>query len=1048
MAKYSIYGQKDDQIIDESDVGFIGFNNRIRPDQLKQGMLAYSQNGRIDINGEWRVRGGIETVSSPFVIESDSAVLRLPTAEELSSGSEQGYLPYKLTNSYSVYDQNLFTNKINVDAGANNATLYIVAHAPEGSSSSADSYIQPNDLIQIEGLNFEIGSGSTFVLSGHWDPDANGVYTATQKNSQTGAQYWQREDQGPWGEYDYQFITYRPDSDVADSFADSYFVFIKQQGTQIIFQHNSGSPVKNELFPWQEVYGNDIYSGKEFTGTFSQLKYNTGSNLVEIPFPNTPPGVSYTVGDVYHFSGNGYNLFLYTIGFNITNQYSLGFSFDLALTLPFSLSQTQTVRDSSYTSGSIGKAMELASGISATSIVCSTSWSNPSLTGGSYVIMATQGSVSYYNVETGETGSIGLPANESIPSRSSMLQAFNKVYIFRDGQAALEWDGDFSNPFVAVSSGSYTQPTQIALDPGSFFIKDNIGSVAGNWNVTEGQTIEVLSPGEVDSGMGIGESYTVYKTFEPDLDENGNPRTISIDSFQYGSPEVGGEFDGLIKLTVTTTTNHGLELGEPILFSGVTGSDNDDVNGNRFVAEILSDDEFVVYVYSANSNPDYTATGTIEKIYGFEFFIQPETLDSHTTDGQTLLSNPILTKRVPGPGSLGYTHMPAPEFAVYHQRRLAMPFRYSVGENTGQYSYRGINDEVIFSDILDADTYDEIYGQFRFNAGTSDYLVGLHSFSDDKLVVFNRNSIHIVVTSGAVSNYVSQLITNEVGCVARKSVVQIGSNLLFLSDNGIYGVNFQDLYNLRGNEVPLSESIDPIVRTINKNAWQKSCAVYFDNRYYIAVPTGNSDENNTILIYNFLNKQWESVDTVNNTSWNIQDLIVAGEGSSRGVFAVSTTGSMHKLDTELLQDEIAFVVPNQGEEAEVSEVDIDAEMLTRQMTMNSLDRKKWHQFEIHAESNDSAQSDFDIGFEFENPDSESTIKKASELNQSVQNINGQNIWYSEPIPTGEDVSLRGRIGGNKAYGLQFRLNNFTGSPKIRALKASASVSSRSITRAI
>jgi hypothetical protein len=56
---------------------------------------------------------------------------------------------------------------------------------------------------------------------------------------------------------------------------------------------------------------------------------------------------------------------------------------------------------------------------------------------------------------------------------------------------------------------------------------------------------------------------------------------------------------------------------------------------------------------------------------------------------------------------------------------------------------RGILDEVIASDILDTDTYDRIYAQYRFNAGTADFVVGLHSFAEDSLLVFNRNSIHI-----------------------------------------------------------------------------------------------------------------------------------------------------------------------------------------------------------------------------------------------------------------------------------------------------------------
>jgi len=78
--------------------------------------------------------------------------------------------------------------------------------------------------------------------------------------------------------------------------------------------------------------------------------------------------------------------------------------------------------------------------------------------------------------------------------------------------------------------------------------------------------------------------------------------------------------------------------------------------------------------------------------------------------------------------------------------------------------------------------------------------------------VFNRNSIHLV--SGAGLDATVQLITNEVGCVARNSIIQVGNNVLFLSDNGVYGANFQDLYNLRGNEVPLSSPIDPVLSVL------------------------------------------------------------------------------------------------------------------------------------------------------------------------------------------------------------------------------------------
>ena len=40
MPRYSAYGSRDDRVKEDGDRGFIGFNNRLRPDQLKPGILA------------------------------------------------------------------------------------------------------------------------------------------------------------------------------------------------------------------------------------------------------------------------------------------------------------------------------------------------------------------------------------------------------------------------------------------------------------------------------------------------------------------------------------------------------------------------------------------------------------------------------------------------------------------------------------------------------------------------------------------------------------------------------------------------------------------------------------------------------------------------------------------------------------------------------------------------------------------------------------------------------------------------------------------------
>ena len=453
-------------------------------------------------------------------------------------------------------------------------------------------------------------------------------------------------------------------------------------------------------------------------------------------------------------------------------------------------------------------------------------------------------------------------------------------------------------------------------------------------------------------------------------------------------------------------------------------------NGSFFAQELPNSTNFIIYTnFNVNPTEGSYANARVGMNAGFQFILDSRTVTTHVNDGASLLTDPIFTKRVSA--GLGFTHMPAPPYATYHQRRLVMPYRYAVNDAEGQYTPRDNLDEVIISDILDADTYDQIYGQYRFNAGTADFNVGLLSFADDKLVVFNRNSIHLVQGSSPESASV-QLITNEVGCLARKTIVQIGNNIMFLSDNGVYGANFQDLYNLRGSELPLSSSIQTTIDKINRQYWDQSVAVYFNNRYYIAVPTGSSTVNNTILVFNFINKQWESVDSTSDVDWDIKNLIVAGKKGDRAVYAVNALGGLHRVDARPDGvDRLATTIPVQGEQDGVI-YSIPAEVTTRQFTFNDFGRKRWSEFEMHVQSSASEQSDFDISAEVENIDAE-------------VNLNTLSSYIDGSLEVDEDVSIRGRIGNRRGYGIQFTINNTQGRPRVRGIKVSGAPASRSTT---
>ena len=815
MPEYRTYSGLDDRISKDGDVGFIGFNNRMRPDQLPAGMLADSKNLRTDRRGEAQVRKGIELVSSP-----------------LSTGASALVLPFTL-----VADDTSVT-------------------ATQTGGAVVLTNVTATDFPSSGTVNVSGVSGLT--------PAVNGDRA-----------------------------------------------FTKNSSTQI-------------------TISDQTYSG-------------------------TASGTA-------------------TVKFGILNDSAVN------------------------------------------AIYGSCAFSDPNSSASQYVIFASNSKGVAVNIATGATTDIAYPAGVAVSATGSMLQAFNKVFIFRDGKTALEWDGSFGGTpaFTKVASGTYTQPVSIFSSVKDFSIINSVGSLHTSQSFEVGNLLSLNDDGPTAScGLKVPSTFLVKESFS-------SSSTVAVTGVAVSGTTI----------TVTTGTDHGLSLDQPILFAALDAG----LNGNNSVAKVNSTTEFEVEVATTFTASD--VTGTVAPAAGITFIIPSESITSEKTQAEVRASNPVFIKQVSV--GLGFSHMPAPPYGVYHQRRLVMPFKFSVDASTDSFTSRGILDEVIASDILDTDTYDQIYAQYRFNAGEADFNVGLHSFSEDTLMVFNRNSIHIISNTTSIQGASTRLLTNEVGCVARQSIKQVGNQVIFLSDNGVYSTQFFDAYNLRGTDTPLSEPINATIQRINKAHWDKSVAVYFDNRYFIAVPLdtfqdgsqNTSGVNNAILIYNFLNKQWESIDQVADTDFHVSNLLVVGEGDARGVYAVNDIGGVQKLDERV--DGVDRVVTQIGGDSK--SIDVPGSLTTRQYTLGSLERKNWKQFEMHVESDTSAVSDFDISAETENPDFDLPLGTLSD-------------FVGSTLEEAGDVSIRGRMGNRRGYGIQFTINNTTGRPKIRAIEADGSISFRSTNKA-
>jgi len=551
-------------------------------------------------------------------------------------------------------------------------------------------------------------------------------------------------------------------------------------------------------------------------------------------------------------------------------------------------------------------------------------FSDPSDDNDEYFIIALNAKAIAVNCATGVSTNITYPTGITVTDDVEMIQAFNKVFIFRDGLTALSWNGSFTGTpaFAKVANGTYAASTY-------FHAVNNTSSTDG-----------ITTVSATAHGLSVGRQIYVIDNKNTDLIEGGNGYTIAT-------------------------------------------------------------------VPNANTFTFYSG------------------VKDHASDSCVL--------SVAQSQGIGFVHMPAPPWGVYHQRRIICPYYYTSTGTSGSETItsRNVRDELIFSDVFDSDTYDHIQNQFKVTAGIADYLQYVHPFTDDNAVVLNRNSIHLLSgLSGSLTDITLKEITREAGLVARRSVVTIANQIFFLSDNGVYATAFGDLYNLRGAGLPLSDPIDPIIRQINKAYADKSVAIYHNNRYYIAVPLGTSTYNNAILVYNLLNQGWESVDLIEQEGWDVANFITSGAGGVNRLFAINRFGGINELETRVDDVDNIYTFPGLPS----GFFHVESEALTREFTFESPERKKFNSFEIHTESSESNNSDATIDAVSENLDSDFELGTVSGI-------------LGEVLPVGEDASLRGRIGNIRAYGMQLRYTPTAGRPKLRLVKLTASPTFRALTQA-
>ena len=564
-------------------------------------------------------------------------------------------------------------------------------------------------------------------------------------------------------------------------------------------------------------------------------------------------------------------------------------------------------------------------------------------------------------------------ANETIEDGDdvSIVQAFNRVYILRKA-----YEFGVAKSVTAVASSA---TTATATCPSHLFQSGQSVRIDGAEPSSYNGTYTITYIDANSFSYTLAASYTGSAT--------GAMTAEGATAFAPKSLTTSGGFSISVSTTTATVncTAHGYVANDTVRLEGSTVPAFD---GIEYRVATASTNSFTVTVPSGTAS-DSSATGrTVKRVK------PPLYWDGGTGDFVRAAHG------IP-PEGVTYRRMQSLGWATYFNNRVWAP--------DGR-------DSVMVSDVLDPDLFDPFFSSFRANQGSSDYIVGIHPWVEGQALVFLRNSIWLAAlndfSSTDGSNFevdapVSKLtlLTDEVGCVARKSIQTAGQFVYFLSDSGVYRLDSRLDLKLRGDTRPLSDSIADQLEAVNQQYSSLAVGRWFNNRYWLAVPLAASERNNALLIYNALNEKWESKDIYD---FPLDDLLVTQYQGERRLFASSKNGRLFLLDENELGD---------SGETGTELVPVAGRIRTRRFSMGILKEKRF--LRLIADAVLPHQSAVAISGITINPD------------KTEQVLTLQNFTGSE-----EDYDLKAAIR-RKAHYIEIEATTSNGRPSLRAMTIEA-----------
>lgn len=251
------------------------------------------------------------------------------------------------------------------------------------------------------------------------------------------------------------------------------------------------------------------------------------------------------------------------------------------------------------------------------------------------------------------------------------------------------------------------------------------------------------------------------------------------------------------------------------------------------------------------------------------------TYEGSTASGQSYVISPwgeVMGKL----NTTGSVTVPLPKYIANYSDRV-----WTLTDNRINFSV--LDTSVTEDHFNDFDTTNNS-GIINIPPGNGDTGTGLYALGN-ALFVFQRRAIWAIY-GNSPANFELRNITNEIGMISKKTLVEYNDVLLFLSDSGVYMFDGSNLKNIS----------DGVVNSTIES-WANSsspAATLWDNKYVISYTPGGDAHNSEALFYDITRGAWGRFKGI---FPNVFSNWIGGTDNGEIYFGSSNSGNIYQLDS-------------------------------------------------------------------------------------------------------------------------------------------------------